>query len=521
MTFTTLWIVAFAVVAGAGFVAGWWYRRRIGKQALAEAKARADRILQEGRKEAEKATKAAVLHAKEEWYRARSRLEREIRNRQRHSQKLQRAVEERENRVASQVEQLKRKEQSLRDRERNVAGAENRLKEEGTRVERLRQEYLERLEKVSGLTVEEAKRSLVNALRNEARFEAAGMIKEVKDEAQRNATREAQRIIALAIERVASEYTAEKAITTVAIPNDKIKGRIIGQDGKNIKAFEKTTGIQLLMDETPDAVVLSGFHPIKREIARLTLERLVKDGNIHPKRIEELTEKCCKKVEQSMQRAAEEALSELGIKGVHPELVRILGRLKYRTSYGQNVLEHSIEVAKLTSLMASELGMDGAMAKRAGLFHDIGKAIDYEREGSHPEIGMEVAKKYREPAVVVNAVASHHEDAEVISPISVLVGAADAISGSRPGARRKSIAEYVKRIGKLEALADSVPGVDHSYAIQAGREVRVIAKPDKVDESGLPLLASDIAKKIQAEMDYPGKIKITVIREMRATSHAR
>jgi ribonuclease Y len=506
---------------GSGFLAGWWLRRRQGKKALGEAKARADRILQDGRREAEKATKAAVLQAKEEWYRARSRLERDIRNRQRQSQKMQRTVDERENRVQSQMDQLRRKEQSLRDRDRHLAGGEKRIQETREQVERLRQEYLERVEKVSGLTVEEAKRSLINALRNETRFEAAGMIKEVKEESQRNATRETQRILSLAIERVASEYTAEKAVTTVAIPSEKIKGRIIGQDGKNIKAFEKITGMQLLMDESPDTVVLSGFHPIKREIARLTLERLVKDGNIHPKRIEELAEKSRKKVEQAMQRAADDALNGLGIKGVNPELVKILGRLKFRTSYGQNVLEHSIEVAKLTSLMASELGMDGALAKRAGLFHDIGKAIDYEREGSHPEIGEEVARKYNEPEVVVNAVASHHEDAEVISPISVLVGAADAISGSRPGARRKSIAEYVKRIGKLEAVADSVPGVDHSYAIQAGREVRVIAKPNKIDDASLSLLASDIAKKIQSEMDYPGKIKVTVIREMRVTSHAR
>lgn len=515
------WTMGIAAGGAAGFLLGWWFRRRIGSAALAVARQQAERILQEGRREAEKATKAAVLHSKEESYRARNSLEREIRNRQRQLQASQETLKTREDQARSQIDSLNRRDQSLRDKDRDLNSFEQELKEKEKQVQRHRVEFIERLEKVSGLTAEEAKRSLVTALRNEARFEATGLLKEAKEEAQKNSIREAKRIISIAIERVASEYTAEKAVTTVAIPNEKIKGRIIGQEGKNIKAFEKLSGIQLLMDENPQAVVLSGFHPIRREIARLALERLVREGNIHPRRIEEVLEMMRKKVEQAMQKGAEDALDELGIKGVHPHLVKILGRLKYRTSYGQNVLEHSIEVAKLTGIMASELGMDGAMAKRAGLFHDIGKAIDYEREGSHPEIGTEVATKYNEPEVVVNAVASHHEDAEMISPISVLVGAADSISGSRPGARRKSIAEYVKRIGKLEAIADSVPGVDHSYAIQAGREIRVIAKPEKVEDAGLSLLASDIAKKIQSEMDYPGKIKITVIREMRSTSHAR
>ena len=512
------WIV---VGVGLGFLLGWWIRLLIGRRVLAEAQTRGERILKESRREGEKSAKMAVLQAKDDWFRTRNRMEREIRNRQRNLQDLQRNLREGENKIRNELDSLKRQEKSLRERERTLNDGARQIKEQVAKVGIQRADYLERLEKVSGFTVEEAKRSLLNILRNETRHEAAVMIKEVKEEAQRNADREARRIIALAIDRVASEYTAEKAVTSVPLPNEKMKGRIIGQEGKNIKAFEKATGVQLLMDENPETVVLSGFHPIRREIARLTMERLLKDGNIHPRRIEEMVEKMRKKVDQIMLKAAESALAELKIKGVHPELLKILGRLKYRTSYGQNVLSHSIEVAKLTSLMASELGLDGAIAKRAGLFHDIGKAIDYEREGTHPEIGLEVGKKYNESPVVLNAIASHHEDAEVISPITVLVGAADAISGSRPGARRKSIAQYVKRIEKLEALADSIEGVESSYAIQAGREVRVIAQSNQIDDAHLSLLASDIAKKIQSEMDYPGKIKITVIREMRATSHAR
>jgi len=352
-------------------------------------------------------------------------------------------------------------------------------------------------------------------------MEAASAFKEIKEEAQSRGEIEAQKIIALAIERQAADYSNERAATAVSIPSEKIKGRLIGLEGRNIKAFEKCTGIQLIVDESPDTVVLSGFNPIKREIARTVLERLLRDGNITPQRIEDISNEMKRKMVRQIQRIGEETLRELKIEGAHPEMVRLLGRLKYRTSYGQNVLEHSKEVARLTEVMATELGLDGRLGRRAGLFHDIGKAIDYEREGTHPEIGYEIARKYGEPAIVQNAIASHHEDVEVISPISVLVAAADAISGARPGARRRTLVDYVKRVEKLESLAQSEEGVEESYAIQAGREIRVIAKHDKLDDAQAALLASNLAKRIQQEMEYPGKIKVTVIREMRSVNYAR
>jgi len=358
-------------------------------------------------------------------------------------------------------------------------------------------------------------------LRSETRFEAAAMIKEIKDEAQKNAEAEAKKIMSLAIERLASEFSAERNVTVFPITSPGLKGRIIGHEGKNIRAFEKTTGIQLVVDDNPEAVVLSGFNPVKREIARRTLEKLLKDGNINPQRIEEMTAKSTRAVEETMLRAGNETVKEMGIKNIHPEIVKLLGRLKYRTSYSQNVLEHVKEVAYLTGIMAAELGLDQKLAKRAGLLHDIGKAIDYEREGTHPEIGEEIGRRYGEHEIVVNAIASHHDDCEVISPISVLVAAADALSGARPGARRKTLQDYVKRVEKLESLANSIDGVEQSYAIQAGRELRVICHHQKIDDAHAALLASDLAKRIQAEMDYPGRIKVTVIRETRAVEYAR
>ncbi len=372
------------------------------------------------------------------------------------------------------------------------------------------------------MSSDEARRQLMINLKAQTRLEAAQMIKQIKDEAQRGADKEAVKIISLALERMASDFSAERTISLFELPEGSdLKGRIIGQEGKNIRAFEKATGIQLLLDEEARTVTLSGYHPVKREIARRVLETLVSDGNIHPRRIEELTRRNRRRLEDEMKRAGTEALKELNIKGVHPEIAKLLGRLKYRSSYGQNVLLHSKEVAYLTGMLAAELRLDEKLARRAGLLHDIGKAIDYEREGTHPEIGAEVAKKYGEPEVVVNAIASHHEDCEVTSPISVLVSAADSLSGARPGARRKTVAEYIKRIEKLEELANSMEGVEQSYAIQAGREIRVIARSKEVDDARVDLLASDLASRIQSEMDYPGKIKITVIRETRASDTAR
>jgi ribonucrease Y len=504
----------------AGLFLGWLLKGRLGRTEIDRARGEAQEIIKTTRREAESQKRQALLQAKEEWLRNKTRLEQELRNNAREGQQVLRALEERESGIRDRDQRLRGREQELEAREQEVRRTLTESGRERDRLRRLGEELNDQLGKIAGLTAEDARQMLLNNMRQEVRFESARMIKEAREEAQQKAEVEAGKIVSLAIERTASEWTAERSVTTFPIQNEKLKGRIIGHEGKNIRAFEKVTGVQLLMDDQPGAVVLSCFNPIRREVARLTLERLLKDGNISPRRIEELVAKFQRRVEEQMLRAGQEALRELGINGMCPDLVRTLGRLRYRTSYGQNVLMHSIEVAKLTAIMASELHMDGALAKRAGLLHDIGKAIDFEREGTHPEIGVEVASRYDEHPVVLDAIGKHHEDADMIHPISVLVSAADAISGSRPGARRKSVVDYVQRIEKLEGLANEVEGVEHSYAIQAGREIRVIANPGKIDDDHLVLLASELAKKIQAQMEYPGRIKVTVIREMRATETA-
>jgi ribonuclease Y len=464
--------------------------------------------------------RASLVRAREEWHRTRTRLEQELQQKRDERDRRDRSLDEREAVLSERDARLRSREREVEAGARELQQAVAANERDRARCRKLQDGLNEQLGKVAGLSIEDAKQALLASLRQEVRYEAARMIRDAREEAQRQAEVEAGKIVSLAIERTASDWSAERSVSTLPLPSEKLKGRIIGHEGKNIRAFEKCTGVQLLMDDQPGMVVLSCFNPIKREVARLTLERLIKEGNIHPRRIEELVERNQRRVEDQMLRAGQDALKELGIQGVHPEMVRILGRLRFRTSYGQNVLEHCIEVAKLTSIMASELRLDGALAKRAGLLHDIGKAIDFEREGTHPEIGMEVATRYSEHPVVINAIGSHHEDVEVIHPISVLVSAADAISGSRPGARRKSVVDYVRRIEQLEGLANEMEGVEHSYAIQAGREIRVIARPDRVGDDQLAVLASELAKKIQAHMEYPGRIKVTVIREMRASTTA-
>ena len=506
---------------GVGMVLGWIGNLRLGRKHLSAARAEAQEILRESRREADKQKKQAVLQAREEWQQTRTRMENELKTRVRTAQKQQQSLEDRDRNLREKIEEVRRQGEKLQESEQRLQALQSDAAENRDRYRRLKEETGRRLEQISGISSDDAKRMLLNSLRAETRFEAARIIREVKEEAQRTADIEGGKIIALAIERLASEVTAAKSVSNIPIPSAKVKGRIIGYEGKNIRAFEKASGVQLLMDESPDSIVLSCFNPIKREIARVALERLLKDGNIHPRRIEEVVEKSRRKVEESMARAGEETVKELGIKGMHPELVRILGRLKYRTSYGQNVLEHSIEVAKLTAMMATELGLDSTLALRAGLLHDIGKAIDFEREGTHPEIGVDLGTRYNEHEVVINAIASHHDDVEVTSPISVLVGAADAVSGSRPGARRKSLVDYAKRIEKLEGIANTFDGVEQCYAIQAGREIRVIAKPEKIDDAQVSILANDLAQRIQKEMEYPGRIKVTVIREWRTSEVAR
>jgi ribonuclease Y len=509
-------------LAIAGGLLGWFVREFV-------SRSRPDRrpltgpptpVAPSGAEPAEAVERRHLVQAREEWLRTRARLEEGLLEKGRECSARERSLEERETIAAEKDRRLRDRERDLDARARDLETAAADQARERERSRRQIESLNEQLGKIAGLTTEDARQMLLGNLKQEVRFEAARLVREAREEAQKRAEVEAGKIVSLAIERTASDWSAERSVSSVPLPSEKLKGRIIGHEGRNIRAFEKETGVQLLLDDQPGLIVLSCFNPIKREIARLTLERLIRDGNVHPRRIEELVEKNRRRVEDQMLRAGQEALRELGIAGVHPDLVRILGRLRFRTSYGQNVLMHSIEVAKLTSIMASELRLDGSLAKRAGLLHDIGKAIDFEREGTHPEIGMEVAGRYGEDPVVINAIGSHHEDVEVTHPISVLVSAADAISGSRPGARRKSVVDYVRRIEQLEGLANEMEGVEHCYAIQAGRELRVIASPEKVTDDQLAVLAADLARKIQGSMEYPGRIKVTVIREMRASNTA-
>ncbi len=514
------WVIG-AIAAAACFFISWFLNNRFGKKSLTESKKKSEEFMREARREAEKQKKSIILSAKEEWFRSKNKMELELKNKMSSLHKFEKDLKNWSNNLKSLEGSLKKRESSLNDKNEQIEKSLAELRQKDEQINKLIKDINTKLERISGLTKDEAKRQLLSNLKTEARLEAAQIIKEIKDQAQKVADSEATKIISLAIERLASDCVSERTVTSVSLPpNNNIKGKIIGHEGKNIRAFEKATGTQLIIDETPGTVTLSTFSPIKREIARMALERLLKDGNINPRRIEEVTDKMTKKVEDQIVSSGEEAVRELRLNGIHKELVRHVGMLKFRSSYSQNVLEHSKEVAYLTGMMASELKLDIKMARRAGLLHDIGKAVDYEREGSHPEIGEELARKHREPEVVINAIASHHEDVEVISPISVLVSAADALSGARPGARRKSLADYIRRIEKLESLANTIEGVEQSYAIQAGREVRVIAKCDKIDDAHVALLASDIAQKIQQEMDYPGKVKVTVIREMRAVEYA-
>ncbi|NIQ87442.1 MAG: ribonuclease Y [Acidobacteria bacterium] len=508
-----------AAVGGAAF--GWLLNNRFGRQSLEAIRMRVDEATRAARREGEKIKRKAHLDAKQEVLAQREKAERDMRSRRGQLNKREKDVKaerqelrDAEASLAATREQLDEAAEALNQRDKK-------LEDERVRLEKLIEEENGQLESLSGMTRDEARRKLLANLKAQTRLEAAQMVKEIKDEAHKNAETEATKIIALAIERCASDHSAERTISFFDLPEgSELKGRIIGQEGKNIRAFEKATGIQLLIDEETNRLTLSGYHPVKREVARRVLETLVKDGNIHPRRIEELTKRHRRRLDDEMKRAANEVIKELGIKKLHPDLVKLLGRLRFRASYGQNVLNHSKEVAYLTGMLAAELRLDEKLARRAGLLHDIGKAIDYEREGTHPEIGAEAARKAGEHEWVVNAVASHHEDCEMVSPYAVLVSAADSLSGARPGARRKTVAEYIKRIERLEELANSMPGVDQSYAIQAGREIRVITHSREVDDARADLLAADLAAKIQTEMDYPGKIKITVIRETRASSTA-
>ncbi|MBN1999900.1 ribonuclease Y [candidate division KSB1 bacterium] len=516
-------LVIFIVFCAAvlSFIGGWIVSRYIGQKKLANAEKLAEKIVQDAEKEARNLKKEKQLEAKDEWLRLKQNLDNEIKAKRHELNKTESKLNTRQLNLDRRHDLLSKKEKDLEEIQSRLKGKEEKVNFLHESLEKNLEEQNRRLEKISGISNEEAKRILMQNLIEKAKQDAAREVKEIKDRARQTANREAKEIIIQAIQRTAADHSTETTVSVVNLPSDEMKGRIIGREGRNIRSFETATGVEVIVDDTPEAVVLSGFDPFRREIARISLEKLVSDGRIHPARIEEVVEKTAKEMEENLVEVGERALLETGLGGMHTELIKLLGKLKYRTSYGQNVLQHAIEVSYLSGLIAASLDLDGNLAKRAGLLHDIGKAIDRYTEGTHTQIGVEIAKKYGEGPIVQNAIASHHEDVEPISPISVLVQAADAVSSSRPGARRETLESYVKRLENLETVAKSFAGVGKAYAIQAGREIRVIVEHEKIDDASCEQLSSDIAEKIQSDMEYPGQIKVTVIREFRAIDYAK
>ena len=497
-----------------GLLVGYILRKSIGEKTIGNAETTARNMLLDAEKNAENIRKEVVLEAKEEAQRQRNDAEKEIRERRNEISKAERRLNQKEDSIDRKLDNIEKKEESITHKEKKI---DARLAEQ----EKILHKQLEELEKISGYTVDQAREIILQKVEQEARSEAAVLYKDIETKAKEEADKKAKEIITGAIQRCAADHVAESTVSVVPLPNDEMKGRIIGREGRNIRAIENATGIDLIIDDTPESVILSGFDPVRREIARLALEKLIVDGRIHPARIEEQVEKATREVNAIIKEEGEQATFDVGIHNLHPELVKLLGRLKYRTSYGQNVLKHSIEVAHLAGLMAGELGLDVTLAKRAGLLHDIGKALDHEREGTHVDIGMEVLKKYKESEAVINGMAAHHGDYEPKSMEAVLIMAADALSAARPGARRETLESYIKRLQKLEEIANTTKGVENSYAIQAGREIRIIAKPDEVGDESIALLARDISKKIESELEYPGQIKVNVVRETRAIDYAK
>ncbi len=507
-------VLGAVVLLALSFAGGITYRKHVGEREIGSAEQEATRLINEAIHSGENRKKEMLLEAKDEIQTSRNEHEREVRERRAELSKQERRLQQKEDALDKKADVYERKEEELTKRLAEVNQAK-------TEAEEIRQKHLATLEQISGLTKEEAKQCLLRSVEDDVRHESAMKIKEIEAQLKEEADTRAREILATAIQRCAADHSAETTVSVVPLPNDDMKGRIIGREGRNIRTLETITGVDLIIDDTPEAITVSSFDPVRREIARVALEKLIQDGRIHPTRIEEMVEKARREVDRTIREEGERACYETGVHTLNPELVKILGRQKYRTSYGQNVLNHSIEVANLAGLMASELGVDVTLAKRAGLLHDLGKAIDHEVEGSHVQLGADLARKYKENPVVVNAIEAHHGDVEPKTVIAVLVQAADAVSAARPGARRENVENYIRRLEKLEELTGSYPGVEKAYAIQAGREVRIMVKPEEVTEDNMILLARDIARKIEAELEYPGQIKVNVIRETKAVEVAK
>ncbi|MBS1408971.1 MAG: ribonuclease Y [Oscillospiraceae bacterium] len=506
--------VGLVVFGALFFVLGVTYRKKVAEKEIGSAEEEAKRIINEAIRGGENKKREMLLEAKEEIHKTRTEQERENKERRNELQKQERRLQQKEESLDKKLDIHEKKEEDLAKR---IAAVQNQQEE----VAKIKKSQLDMLEKISGLTQEDAKAYLLSNVESEVRHETAMKIKEIEAQMKEEADQKAREIITTAIQRCAADHAAEATVSVVPLPNDEMKGRIIGREGRNIRTLETITGVDLIIDDTPEAITVSSFDPVRREVARLALEKLIADGRIHPTRIEDMVEKARREVEHTIKVEGERATFETGIHNLHPELIKLLGRQKYRTSYGQNVLNHSIEVAHIAGLLASELGVDVTLAKRAGLLHDLGKSVDHEMEGSHVQLGVELARKYKESPVVINAIEAHHGDVEPQTIIACLVQAADAISAARPGARRENVENYIRRLEKLEELTNSFPGVDKSYAIQAGREVRIMVKPEEVSEDNMILLAHDLARKIESELEYPGQIKINVIRETKAVDYAK
>ncbi len=514
-------LVVIVVLTGLGFLAGFFYRKHLMESQIESLEGLGKKILDEARKEAENLKKESRLQAKDHLYQLKQEVEKETHERRQELLMLERRFLQKEENLEKKASLLDERETEINKKTRQIGQQEKSLLEKEERYQQLLHEQNARLEELAGLTAQEAKDLLLSTMEREVRTEAARMVKRVETEARETASRKAREITALAIRRYASDYVAEQTVSLVPLPNEEMKGRIIGREGRNIRALEAATGVDIIIDDTPEAVILSAFNPVRREVARMSLERLISDGRIHPGRIEEIVAKVTQEMEEKIRSAGEEAAFDSGVHGLHPEIIKLLGKLKYRTSYAQNVLQHSQEVCYLCGIMAVELGLNEKQARRAGLLHDIGKAVDHEAEGVHALIGADLAKRHGESAKVVHAIAAHHEDVPTESIVAILVQAADTLSGARPGARREMLETYIKRLEDLERVARSFNGISKSYAIQAGREIRLIVESDKVSDEEAVMLSRDVAKKIEHELTYPGQVKVLVIRETRAVEYAR